>query len=213
MPAFSFPIGSIVRAVTYCSVPGQVSTNTHKFQLTSLTGAGAFNSVDFLASYDSALSLLYLPLLANGATYHGTQLYLMNPIGAAPRPDDITTNTAVGTGGASLMPTQASGLISFYTSLLGKTGQGRSYIPFPSATSNDTNGTPTAAYITDLDSLAFSLRAPQVIVAGGVSGTFELVVYKGGAAIPQFVIDTTQRDAWATQRRRGAFGKANKLPF
>lgn len=213
MPAFSFPVGTVLKAETVCTVPGQISVMVHKFQMTSLTGSTTFNSTDFLNQYDLDMFTNLGPLISNEATYYGTQVRVMNPIGPPPRPDNTVANTAPGTGGAGLMPTQASGLISWYTDLLGKQGQGRTYIPFPSPTQNATDGTPIAGYISMLGNLASYLRNNIVITVGGIAGTFEKVLYQGGIATPLFVDNATLRDAWATQRRRGAYGKANKNPW
>lgn len=213
MPAFSFPIGSILKADTVCTVPGQISVMTHKLQMTSITGAPTFTSTDFLAQYDLDMATLLVPLLSAGATYYGTQVSLMNPIGPAPRPDNTTINEAPGSGGAGLMPTQTSGLISWYSGQLGKVGQGRTYVPFPSPTQNEANGTPVAGYISLLAALGSHLRSNIVIAPGVVIGTFEKCLYAGGISTPFFVDYATPRDAWATQRRRGAYGKVNKNPW
>lgn len=213
MPTFSFPIGSVLRTVTWCTAPGQVATNTHKWQMTSLTGASVFNTLDFTSTYDTQLAALYFPLLSNDANYYGTQVYLANPIGAAPRPDTSNANFAAGTGGAGLMPTQVSPIIAFYTNLLGKQGQGRTYLPFPPPASLQTNGTPAPAYTLLLGALSNFLTTPLVIAAGGgVTATFTPVLYQGGPAAALPILSAAVRDAFATQRRRGAFGRANPSP-
>lgn len=213
MPSFNFPIGSVIKANVYCTIAGQVSVSSHKYQMTSITGASLFNSAALLADLDSIFSTNYPPLLSDDALYYGLQLYLENPTGPAPRPDSSILLQGPGTAGAGLLPSQASGLISWYTATLGKSGQGRTYVPFPAPASNEADGTPTAAYIAALDTLAFSIRSPKVVVDAGITGTFEHVLYAGGIATPVLVIDSTQRNAWATQRRRGAYGRANANPF
>jgi len=213
MPAFQIPIGGIIRAVTYCIIPGQASTNTHKWQLTSLSSGSNFDSSAFLTFYDLAMQSVYLPLLSNDAQYYGTQMYLMNPIGPAPRPDSTNGNQAAGTAGAGLLPAQTSGLISFYTLTLGKTGQGRSYIPFPCPGDNGADGTPAAGYVTALADLAIFLKSQQTVINGGQTATFRPCLYRGGVDVPRFIETANNPDAWATQRRRGAYGRLNKAPF
>lgn len=213
MPTFTFPIGSILKVQTICTVPGQISVLTTKWQMTNITGGSQFPTTDFLTEFDSQMGSLMQPLLSNGAQYYGTQVYLMNPIGPAPRPDSFKGNTVAGTGGAGLMPTQVSGLISFYTPQLGKVGQGRAYIPFPSLAAGQSDGTPTPEYLANLSALATFLRVLNNITAGAISGDFEHVLYQGGSATPLFITDATPRDAFATQRRRGAYGRVNTPPF
>jgi len=213
MPNFTMPIGSVVAAVTVCQVAGQISTNTRKWQLTQLTGASTFQSADFLNQYDLDMSLLMIPPLSNSATYYGTMLYLKNPLTTAPRPDTISINTGPGTGGVGLMPTQACGIISFYTNLLGKQGQGRMYVPFPSPDSLSVDGSPTIGYQNDLDTLGNFLRTDIILTPPGLSARFAPVMYQGGVAPSLFITSMKSHNAFATQRRRGAFGKTNSLPF
>lgn len=213
MPSFLIPIGGIVRVVTYCQIAGQVSTNTHKWQLTTLTSGTTFNSNQFTLDYDVAMAGLYTNLMANGALYYGTQVYLMNPIGPPPRPDSNNANQANGTAGANILPTQSCGLITLRSTTLGKIGAGRTYVPFPSTTDNEANGSPTVGYVTRLLDLGDFLVTNLPIVQGGITGTFRPCLYRGGVDVPRFVEERVARDAWATQRRRGAFGRLNAAPF
>lgn len=213
MPDYAIPIGGVVRCPTYCTVPGQVGTNSHKWQLTSLSSGSTFSAQSFVGAYDTSMQALYLPLLSIDATYYGTQAYLMNPIGLPPRPAEFNGNMAVGTGGAGLLPKQSSGIISLRSSTLGKIGSGRTYIPFPPIDANDSDGTPTALYIAALDDLGNFLKVPQLVIAGGITATFRLCLYQGGTDTPRFIESAVSRNAWATQRRRSDFGRLNANPF
>ena len=86
-------------------------------------------------------------------------------------------------------------------------------MPFPSPAANETNGTPTAGYISLLANYAAGMRSNFNIIDGPVTATYNMCLYAGGVATPLFVTSSRQRDAWATQRRRGDFGKVNGLPF
>jgi len=213
MPSFPIPIGGIVRAVTYCTKPGQVSTNTHKWQLVSLSSGSSFSSNQFTINYDLNMSGVYKAVLSNEAKYYGTQVYLMNPIGLPPRPDSINGNTDFGTAGAGLLPTQSSGLITLRSSTLGKIGAGRTYIPFPTPVDNETNGSPTVDYVSRLLDIGDFLKTNFLVVDGGVTATFRPCLYRGGTDTPRFIEERVARDAWATQRRRGDFGRLNANPF
>jgi len=104
-------------------------------------------------------------------------------------------------------------LISLYSATLGKIGQGRTYVPFPCPDDNAGDGTPTAGYVTRLANLAVFLSTDLVIVAGAQTATFKPCLYRGGVDTPRFIQDAVNHDAWATQRRRGSFGRLNKAPF
>jgi len=213
MPAFNIPIGGIVRVVTYCTIPGQVSTNTRKWQLVSLSSGATFPSGPFILAMDNSLAGLYSGMLSSDAEYYGSQCYLMNPIGLPPRPDAVNINNNPGTGGAGLLPAQSSGLISLRSSTLGKIGQGRDYIPFPPTGLNDTDGTPVATYVTDGNTLAGFLFANFIVIDSGITATFRPCLYRGGPDVPRFIEAGSCAKAWATQRRRGAYGRLNKVPF
>lgn len=213
MPDYAIPIGGVVRCPTYCQIPGQVGTNTHKLQLVSLSSGTSFSAQSFIGAYDSFMVGFYVPLISSGASYYGSQAYLMNPIGLPPRPADFNGNAGPGGGGAGFLPSQTAGIISLKSTTLGKIGAGRTYIPFPSPTVNDADGTPTAAYIADLDNLANFLKSPVVVIAGGVTATFKVCLYRGGTDTPRFIESAISKNAWATQRRRGAFGRLNSTPF
>jgi len=213
MPQFLIPIGGIVKVITYCTIPGQVSTNSHKWQLVSLSSGATFPSSPFILAMDSSLAGLYTGLISSNSEYYGSQLYLLNPIGLPPRPDHVNVNNNPGTGGAGLLPSQTSGLVSLYSSTLGKIGQGRTYIPFPPPGLNNADGTPEATYVTDLNALGAFLFANNIVIDGGVTATFRPCLYRGGTDTPRFLESAVAHDAWATQRRRGAFGRLNKVPF
>jgi hypothetical protein len=211
--AYSIPIGGIVRHVVYCTIAGQASTNTRKWQLVNLSSGSVFPSPDTLDALDTGYAANVLPLLSSNSTYYGSQLYLMNPLALPPRPEHTTANQGAGTAGAGLLPGQTSGLVSLYTPTLGKIGQGRTYVPFPCPDDNAADGTPTAGYVTRLAGLAAYLKTDRIIVAGGQTATFKPCLYRGGADVPRFFDNAVNHDAWATQRRRGAFGRLNKAPF
>ena len=213
MASFNFPIGTILRVLNIFKSTNQIAQCTHKFQLTQLTGGSSFSSTAFLTQWSAEMLVKLPPILSNSAEYYGSMCYIMNPIGAAPRPDDTGALSQVGTGGAGLLPTQACGLTSWYTPLLGKHGQGRTYWPFPAPAHSEADGTPTAAYLTLLGDLTSFLTNTIAVVDGPVTGLFNHVIYHDPLAGPQFVDDGLERNAWATQRRRGAFGKANSPPF
>jgi hypothetical protein len=213
MPSFPIPIGGIVRAVTYCTYPGQTSVNQHKWQLTNLTSGTSFSSNQFTLDYDAAMASRYVDLLSEQALYYGTQVYLMNPIGLPPRPDSINANQIAGNGTGAILPRQTSGLISLRTATLGKIGAGRTYVPFPYGDANETNGTPTVVYQGFLGTLGDFLKGNLLVVSGGVTATFRPCLYRGGVDVPRFIEEAIIPDAWATQRRRGDYGRLNKAPF
>jgi hypothetical protein len=118
-------------------------------------------------------------------------------------------------GGVGLLPKQTAGLITFQSGVSGGQGQGRMYIPFPSPLASKASGAPTDAYLLLMTTLASALLGP--IPTKGVSGAIGQLVavtkpYNDFTPVTQFT-SSKPSPAWATQRRRGDYGRLNKSPF
>jgi len=211
--AFNVVVGGVVRHVIYCTVPGQVSVTKRDWQCTSITGGSVIGSEDALLVMDGAFATPMKNCMTNSATYYGSQLYYQTPVGPRPRPSSTIVNQGIGNDAGDPLPTQTCGLISIYTDTLGKSGQGRVYVPFPAQDSIDSNGSPDALYLGDLDDLGLALTTPLAVPSGAISAVFVPVMYVPGGAPPKPIIKYLVRDAFATQRRRGAFGRLNANPF
>jgi len=211
--SFNVLIGGVVRHITYCTYPSQVATNKRDWQCVSLTGGSSVGSAATITELDTLFAGLVKPCMTADADYYGSQLYYQTPVGAPPRPESFIGNAGPGSDAGEALPLQTSGLISLYSDTLGKTGQGRIYVPFPSIDSQGTDSTPDALYNVDLSNLATSLITPRTVTDGAVTAIFNPVLYKPGGAPPLQLTRAVPRDAWATQRRRGNFGRVNNRPF
>lgn len=211
--AFNVVVGGVVRHVAYCTIPGQTSACKRDWQCVSITGASAIGSDDVLATLDGNVASHFKDCMSFRATYYGSQLYYQTPVGPRPRPSSTTVNQGIGSDAGDLLPTQSCGLIALYTDTLGKTGQGRVYTPFPAQDSIDSTGTPDALFLVDLDAFGIVLTSAFNVVVGAVTASFVPVLYVPGGPPPKPIIRYQVRDAFATQRRRGAFGRLNANPF
>jgi len=212
MPTFAIQAGDVVRAVTICQVPGQVSINSRQYQLVQSSGGVETTSAVFLTSFGPQMHAAMVPLMAQEATFYGFMLYLETPHATGWRPDTRGAERSVGTGGVGLLPHQTSGLISLYSNTIGKKGQGRIYVPFPPAIVNGADGNPSQQYLDKLDELGQFLTGSIMAVQGPATHMFLPVLYKKGGT-PYQLGYYTVRNGWATQRRRGNFGPTNELPF
>jgi len=213
MPVFDCVSGDVVRSVFVVTYGGQTATMSRDWQLSSVVGAPTIKSTAILEALVTDIPEVMKLMMCNDAHYYGTMLYKRTPVGPAPRPDHTTIGSGPGTAGINALPTQACGLISLYTATLGKTGQGRIYLPFPSTASSDVTGTPTGTYINNLVLMGDSLIRQYTAVDGVTTTTFRGCLYIPGGTPPRYFNAYTIHDAWATQRKRGAFGKVNKPPF
>lgn len=181
----------------------------------SRVGSLAVTFGDIAAALDTLWAADYKQLVYNSATYNGTRVRRFFPV--APQMaqwEVVTANAGVGTAGAVALPTQTCGLISLSGDLIGKSAEGRQYVPFPSASDNVTTGTPSSTYLTLLSALGQDLSQP-VVVTGVSGGSVTIVPGLFSLALGRFtqINAHLQRAAWATQKRRGAFGRVNRPPF
>jgi len=207
--------GDIYAVRVFCHATDQTSVNTIHYVLTGLVG-GPVNDVDFLNTFIgmAAWPTGWKALLSDDAQYRGTQMGRIFP-----KPPTRPNHTIVGAGNGSvvgeILPRQVSGIISFQTDLAGPKYRGRLYIPFPSEASSDPAlGTPSAAYVTALDSLAAIIATPLVIAPGGGASinAFPIVYHKDNNTY-NLIVEGFGREKWATQRRRGSYGQPNIAPF
>jgi len=192
----------------------QAAVNTIYYEC--LTTDGAFTDQDFVDYMDSIWGTHFPPLLANTAGYSGATAQIMH----FPYAEDATVfqsaSAATGTAGAIGLPRQASAIISWYGTGAGPRNRGRLYIPFPASADDEGNGNPTAGYLARLGTLATNLKSVSSITQGGHTASFRLVIFHRATAPPNWTEDVfryTIKDKWATQKRRGDYGKANSGPF
>lgn len=212
-----------VRIYCYDTPPTQVSINTVYLKITNAAGVGTMSEQSMCNQLDVLWAARYKPCLANGATYFGLTVQRVD----IPTPLPISLfskgNTGAGTGGAGTLPNQVAGLISLKTQNAGRHYRGRIYTPFLPVSASDANGLMTAAYVAILQAdIASSLQSIEGIVSGAntVSGLYQVrtrikVVGPPVSFItsynPVLVGQAIQR--FATQRRRGQYGRNNPIPF
>lgn len=209
--------GSTYKHRTFCFCGDQLGLNTRYFLVVSLTGT-APTEATFVATLDAIIAPLYKPAMHNSAQYIGTDI--QNISGVIPFPVQIGTQSNIGngTGGAGTLPSQVSGIYTVRTALTGRSYRGRQYIPFPPAAAvlGGTLPEPTGAYQTLMLNIGNALVANQTYSSGGAT----IVVTWGlrhqrpagiaGTFTPSTVIVAPQ--AFATQKRRGDYGRTNPQP-
>lgn len=124
-----------------------------------------------------------------------------------------TGAAAVGIFAGGPGPSQVSGIISTRTAVGGRKGRGRVYVPFPGQVAYMANGEPTAAYITLVTALASAWVAPQIIVGAGGSVSLVPSLRHRATGLTTALLTAYPKPVWATQRRRGDYGRANVSPF
>ena len=196
---------------------GQLGVNILHFQIGTPTGG--FNQAHMAAWGSTQFGPGYKLIIPSVATFWGCSC---KNVSQSPIPTASTDNSTKGPGtdGAILLPTQTSGLISLRTPYAGRKYRGRMYIPFPSMTDNTAPDVPSASYVSAIQALGNVLAAPITITGVPYQATAKCGIFhrppKGQPVTPSSITVITKAIAasiWATQRRRGEFGRKNVAPF
>jgi hypothetical protein len=211
-------IGDVLIVEVYCNDPGVTQTavlRRYWFVGNPSSSPSGVSFLDVAAYFDALLGPLYRAVLNDNADYYGTRCRRQWPVNV---PLDgwgsSDASFGLGTAGAVAAPTQSCGLIKFEGAFIGKRAQGRQYLPFPATADVVGAGVPAASYITRANAIGTALSSLQVLTAGASFVTLQPVLWS--PANPTLTVPITSgvaEGAWATQKRRGSFGRFNKPPF
>lgn len=201
-----------VMVVLYVQDKGQIAVTVRRFKVTAITGTPS--NQDLADGADSNWATNWKGVLAPDAKYLGTRVQSLEPNYGEAWADGIggagvgTFADAVDTG-----PGQLAALIRLFTGERGRKGEGRVYVGFPPLNAIDNAATPTAGYVTALATLGGILKNPFVASAAG--GTITGKFGNWNKALAEFneYVESDIPDAFATQRRRGSYGKLNIPPI
>lgn len=219
--ATSLDPGDLLRTRVWCAAGDQASVNTYYF-LVAATSGGVTTDQNVADQLDAWFGPVYKPLIANTAQYRGVQVQIVKtPLRAAVQ---AFAEAGDGTGGAVGMPRQVAGLIKYLTPDAGRQYRGRAYIPFPSTSAGSGDGLPSSAYLVNLANLTALLASISTIdnslsAPTGFITVVQSIVHsvpKGGTPPPpppSPIINWQIAEVWATQRRRGSFGRPNLSPI
>jgi len=203
-------VADIVQVRIYCTMGNQTAVNVRHYAVTAKAGVGA-TPLEFAAQISAAVAGPYKGLMSSLADFHGVDAQVVWPIpGLA---EGTIANAGPGTITGDPLPFQTCGLIALRTATPTRHGRGRVYIPFPAETDNSNTGVPSAGYVTALDLIGTQLFLPRTPGTGGNTNTLTPVIYNRVAHTALGVTQWISRLYWATQRRRGNFGRPNAPPF
>jgi len=208
-------LSGTIRASMYCYNPpdAQMAINTMHYRYAKSAGT-TMTFGEVAKALCDAISNDYKALLQIDCNFIGVKVaqVLPNPL---PLPG-IATDPGSGIGGATCLPTQSSAIIRWRTPISGPAGRGRLYVPFPSTDDVNSDGSVAAPYLTKMDDLRSDLYNFNAVVGAGATYNFTPVIYHRPVEepfpIPASTTDLTGSVSWvwfATQRRRGAYGRVN----
>jgi hypothetical protein len=158
-------------------------------------------------TFEALWAPLVLPCMTSQAIWLGVNIQQIWPSLGVPARSQALLGP--GTDGALPMSKQTTGLVTKLTNLGGRAYRGRMYIPFPSTSSTTADAVPSAGYLTKLQAIGYAVFAPAVY--DGSHNFTPVLFHKAFPALSTTIVQARVGTAWATQRRRGDYGKLNSL--
>lgn len=191
-----------------CACGDQVSVNVRHYFVTQTQGNGGTDE-EIAAALSAIMAPAYPPLMSSAAQYMGLEVQKIHPLPPS-NPVPSVVGAGPGIDATEPLPRQSSGLITLTTAFAGRAYRGRLYVPFPSEGFNEAPiGRPTVDYSIKLVTLAERLILP-ISTAGPVdNNTLVPVLWHRSDRSVTFITNYIARSVWATQRRRGSYGRPN----
>lgn len=210
-------IGDLLQFRVCCYTPSQIALNIVHYKVVAVTGVG-LNLDEFAVWADLAWKAGYKALMGSPSKWRGVGVQNLMP--ARTREYSSIAGDGVGTAGTTMAPTQTSWLIRLRGALAGRKGVGHVYPGFPGGTFLNAAGEQTAPGLAAITNVAANF-GPQLIAEAGVNtSTLDMQIRNADTDIPVPKTPTSTpvyqlypAPLWATQRRRGDFGKQNLPPF
>jgi hypothetical protein len=203
--------GNILRVTIVCSQTNQVSLNRMHYIASGV--AGTPTDLQVATAADTAFAAAMKAIIPLTATYRGCMCQIVSP--NVPMFVTQSSNANAGTGGfgTTPMPAQVCGLITWLSVFAGRTGHGRFYAPFPAIGAATSGETPSAGYVTNLGTLAAAINGFTTVAGGGNSVTLQQCNWNQLHGFQHAFTGYVVRPRWATQKRRGDYGRANVSPI
>jgi len=215
-------VGDIYRVRFVCNTSTQIAINTLYLRCTLQTAPGLDPTQEDIAiQVDTDSEAPYKAMMSADAAYRGVSVQLVTdplPVFAS-----SIANAGFGTAAGTNVPANVAYVIGTTTAFAGRKWRGRIYPGFPATSFVDSNGFLNAAGLAALQTLASNLQGVTTVTGAAMgSGTFQLEYALQQQIRPptdpktyQYfdIVDFLARSKLGTQRRRGAYGRQNALPF
>lgn len=189
----------------------QAAVNTFHYKVTSVGGTPG-TLEDLAADWSATVVPSYKVLLNQQVFVDGVIGQIVFPLPLHIAVKDISQNGNAG-GAANGAARQAAGLIAWRTPLAGAGGRGRTYIPFTGDGDSTGIGIPNAAYITNAGIFAVAVSTYTTFTVAGRSANVVFGVKARNSSTFTIIDAGNVVSKWATQKRRGSYGRPNNSPF
>lgn len=194
---------------------GQAGINVRYYRCTARS-ATPLTVQGFADAISTRAAPLYKDIMASPADYWGVEVRDLSDLTAATVYSGL--GRGAGTRPVNVAPLQVCGLISLRTDFIGRANRGRAYLPFPSLddSTGDVPPKPDADYLTNANSIKplFVGSFTYVDLANPLlTASVNSIINHASSVSDPVINNGLVREAWATQRRRGALGRPNVPPF
>jgi len=195
----------------YCVSGDQIGINVRHFVVNALS-AGGLTDQELADNFGSLAKSVYRPWMPATARWLGVTVQNLSTV-PLPSPTISTTAGGDGTATGDALPTQNAGLIHLKAASGGRHGRGRVYAPFGAEVWNGSIGLINTPGTILLDAIR-ALWGDPLLLTVGLRATGLLPAIRNRATNVFTPVTTSAADdRWATQRRRGSFGRQNPIPF
>jgi hypothetical protein len=204
-------VNDVIKAQIWCQDNEQSSVNTFHYKVTAISGP-APSLEDFLGQWSGVVMGPMANCIADLAEVVGCRAQIVLPL---PLFTAIQTTGAPtpGLGGAVGSARQVAGLISWRTALAGPGGRGRTYLPFVSASDMTGIGLPTPEYVARATAFGTAIGNFKSVTSGGGTATVAVCIRNLKKGTQTVITEGVIQTKWATQKRRGSYGRPNSNPF
>lgn len=201
----------VSEVIIYRADASQLATLRRYHRAEAVVGA-SIEFKDVAAALSAAWAPSYKDLIYNGASFRGVRVRRVVPVGTDAW-GQHTADAGAGLSGPNPLPSQAAGLVTFGSPSLGAAGEGRQFLPFPATLDNGNDGKPTAGWKARALLLGGLIVSTIVVTVGVDTANIKHIGWKPGAFSFVYLDRVLRVGNWATQKSRGAYGRANPLPF
>lgn len=195
-----------------CWTADQISVNVLDYVVREPVITGGATLQEIASAASAAFATPFKEFMAAAANYAGVSAQdLTTPVSV---PYSSTDGAGPGTADEGLAPRQVSGLIRKRTLLGGRSNRGRIYVAFPALDWVTSGGSVHAAGLEKLNAIAAAVGEGLTIVGVGGTTNMDMVIWHRTGPVDYTLVQSLEGvGQWATQRKRGQFGRPNSLPF
>lgn len=202
-----YSVDDVIQVKVLTRLGNQAGLNILHYRVRAMAGTGP-TEMAVAERFAVLISPVILPLLTQTAAFQGINV---KTVFQTPTVGATTADGAgFGTGGASPLPGQVTGILTKQTLFAGRGNRGRVYVPFPSEEDNTAANLPSIGYQAALANYADNLNNVITIGTAPNTITVEPIVFRRLDPATSKVVENLRVNiAWATQRSRGNYGRPN----